>query len=117
MSLNRSTRTRTKVQCFCNKCNSALVNSRTKKRHMSKRINYQEVRPFGLPDEMDDIEMNNNEIEINYQEVRPFGLLDEMGDIEMNDDETDDNAMEYPLHIFLTKKLPINELAKSQFVK
>ena len=77
MSLNRSTRTRTKVQCFCNKCNGALVDPRMKKRHMSKRINYQKARPFGLPDEMDDIEMD--------------------------DDETDDNAMEYPLHIFLTK--------------
>src|SRR6266487_715060 len=86
MSLNRSTRMRTKVQCFCNKCNSALVDLRTKKRHMSKRINYQEAEPSGLPDEMDDNEM-------------------------------DDNAMEYPLYIFLTKKLPINELAKSQFVK
>src|SRR2546429_6617384 len=40
-----------------------------------------------------------------------------MDDIEMDDDETDDNAIEYPLHILLTKKLPINELAKSQFVK
>ena len=117
MSLNRSTRTRTKVQCFCNKCNSALVDLRTKKRHMSKRINYQEARPFRLPDEMDDIEMDDNEIKINYQEVGLFRLPDEMGDIEMNDDETDDNAMEYPLHIFLTKKLPINESAKSQFVK
>src|SRR6266487_2736784 len=81
MSFAKSTRTRMKVQCFCNKCNGALVNPRTKKRHMSKRINYQEARPSGLPDEMDDIEM------------------------------------EYPLHIFLTKKLPINESAKSQFVK
>src|SRR5215207_9349511 len=87
MSLAGSKRTRTKVQCFCIKCNGTLVDPRTKKSHMSRRIiNYQEVRPSWLPDEMDDIEM-------------------------------DDNEMEYPLHIFLTKKLPINKSAKYQKIK
>ncbi len=96
MSHARSTRTRTKVQCFCTKCNGALVDPRTKKGHMSKRINYQEAEPSELPDEMDDVEMDDN--------------------------ETGDNAMEYDLlpernYIFLTKRLPINESEKSQFVK
>src|SRR6266487_2112079 len=97
MSLAGSKRTRTKVQCFCIKCNGTLVDPRTKKSHMSRRIiNYQEVGPSWLPDEMDDIEMDDNE---------------------MDDNEIDDNEMEYPLHIFLTKKLPINKSAKYQKVK
>src|SRR2546430_160888 len=87
-------RVRTKVYCYCKKCNSSLTDLRTKKRHISKRINYEESRPS---DEIDDIEMDFNEI--------------------------DDNAMEYDLPItekdynFLTKKLPINESEKSQIIK
>ena len=112
MSLAGSKRTRTKVQCFCIKCNGTLVDPRTKKSHMSRRIiNYQETGPSWLPDEMNDIEMDDN------------GTDDEMDDDnemdgnEMNDNEMDDNEMEYPLHIFLTKKLPINKSAKYQKVK
>src|SRR5438067_11361769 len=84
-------RVRTKVYCYCKKCNSSLVDPRTKKRYISKRINYEESRPS---DEIDDIEMDFNEI--------------------------DNNEMEYDLPVierdynFLTKKLPINESEKSQ---
>ena len=87
-------RVRTKVYCYCKKCNGSLVDPRTKKRHISKRINYEEPRPS---DEIDDIEMDFNEI--------------------------DDNAMEYDPPVterdynFLTKKLPINESEKSQIIK
>jgi hypothetical protein len=99
MSFARSTRTRTKVQCFCDKCNGALVDPRTKKRHMSKRINYQEPGPS---DEIDDIEMDHNEIDDNAMEY------------EMDHNEIDDNAVEHERnYIFLTKKLPINESEKS----
>src|SRR3954471_9532722 len=82
-------RVRTKVYCYCKKCNSSLVNPRTKKRHISKRINYEESRPS---DEINDIEMDFNEI--------------------------DDNAMEHDPPVterdynFLIKKLPINESEK-----
>src|SRR2546423_10021356 len=87
-------RVRTKVYCYCKKCNSSLVDPRTKKRHISKRINYEEPRPS---DEIDDIEMDFNEI--------------------------DDNAMEHDPPVterdynFLTKKLPINESEKSLIIK
>jgi len=70
------------------------VDPRTKKRHISKRINYEESRPS---DEIDDIEMDFNEI--------------------------DDNAMEHDSPVterdynFLTKKLPINESEKSLIIK
>src|SRR5881398_3281977 len=102
MSLAGSKRTRTKVQCFCIKCNGTLVDPRTKKSHMSRRIiNYQEAGLSWLPDEMDDIEMDDNGTDDN----------------EMDDNEIEDNEMEYPLHIFLTKKLPINKSAKYQKVK
>src|SRR6185436_9825539 len=87
-------RVKTKVFYYCKKCNGSLVDSRMKKRHISKRINYEEPRPS---DEIDDIEMDFNKI--------------------------DDNTMEYDLLVterdynFLTKKLPINESEKSQIIK
>src|SRR2546421_10147987 len=89
---------------------------------MSRRIiNYQEAGPSWLPDEMDDNgtddemdddnEMDGNEMDDNEMDDN------EMDDNEMDDNEIDDNEMEYPLHIFLTKKLPINKSAKYQKVK
>src|SRR5256714_6289573 len=117
MSLAGSKRTRTKVQCFCIKCNGTLVDLRTKKSHMSRRIiNYQEAGPSWLPDEMDDIEMDDNRTD---DEMDDDNEMDgnEMDDNEMDDNKMDDNEMEYPLHIFLTKKLPINKSAKYQKVK
>src|SRR5207249_1006930 len=61
-------RVRTKVYYYCKKCNGSLVDPRTKKRHISKRINYEEPRPF---DEIDDIEMDFNEIDDNAMEHDP----------------------------------------------
>jgi len=114
MSFVKKTRTRTKVHCFCNKCNGALVDPRTKSKHTLRNINYKEAGLFELPD---DDEMGDNEMEINFQEA----------------DEMDDNAMEYELlpelfseipgplpernYIFLTKKMSINESENSQPVK
>jgi hypothetical protein len=108
MSFTNKSRTRTKVHCFCDKCNGALVDPRTKSKHMLRNVNYNEAGPSGPP------EMGDNETEINYQEV----------------DEMDDNAMEYePLselltdippernYIFLTKKMPINKSEDSRLVK
>src|SRR5204862_4473814 len=61
--------------------------------------------------EMDDIEMDDNGTDDEMDDDN------EMDDNEMDDNEMDDNEMEYPLHIFLTKKLPINKSAKYQKVK
>ena len=62
MSFAKKTKTRTKVHCFCNKCNGALVDPRTRSKHRS--INYKEAGPSGiLPD---DDEMGDNEIKIDY---------------------------------------------------
>ncbi|PKC09213.1 hypothetical protein RhiirA5_415965 [Rhizophagus irregularis] len=113
MSFAKKTRMRTKVHCFCNKCNGALVDPRTRSKHRS--INYKEDGPSGLLPDNDEI--GDNEIEINYQEA----------------DEMDYNAIEYeplselssdipgPLpvrnYLFLTKKIPINELENPQLVK
>src|SRR2546423_7662211 len=122
MSLAGSKRTRTKVQCFCIKCNGTLVDLRTKKSHMSRRIiNYQEAGPSWLPDEMDDIEMDDNRTDDEMDDDNEMNGNEmddnEMDDNEMDDNEIDDNEMEYPLHIFLTKKLPINKSAKYQKIK
>src|SRR5947208_5819685 len=87
-------RVRTKVYCYCKKCNGSLVEPRTKKRHISKRINYEEPRPS---DEIDDIKMDFNEIDDNVMEHDPPVT------------ERDYN--------FLTKKLLINESEKSQIIK
>ena len=75
MSFANKTRTRTKVHCFCNKCNGALVDPRTKAKHALKNINCKEAGLSGPPDN----KTGNNEIEINFQEA----------------DKMDDNAMEY----------------------
>src|SRR5436853_1459382 len=70
------------------------MDPKTKKRHISKRINYEEPRPS-----------------------------DEIYDIEMDFNEIDDNAIKYDPPVterdynFLTKKLPINESEKSQIIK
>src|SRR5436305_14865665 len=122
MSLAESKRTRTKVQCFCIKCNGTLIDPRMKKSHMLRRISkYQEVRPSWLPDEMDDIEMDDNRTDDEMDDDNEMNgnEMDDnkMDDNEIDDNEIDDNEMEYPLHIFLTKKLPINKLAKYQKVK
>ncbi|RGB30966.1 hypothetical protein C1646_764673 [Rhizophagus diaphanus] len=108
MSFAKKSRTRTKVHCFCNKCNGVLVDPRTRSKHRS--INYKEAGPFRLL--LDDDEMGDNKIKINYQEA----------------DEMDYNVMEYELpdipgplpernYLFLTKKMPINESENSQLVK
>src|SRR5205814_970921 len=87
-------RVRTKVYCYCKKCNGSLVDPRTEKKTYIKRINYEEPR---TSDEIDDIEMDFNEI--------------------------DDNAMEHDPPVterdynFLTKKLSINESEKSLIIK
>ena len=58
---------------------------------------FQEAEPSKLPDEMNDVEMddivevNDNKMGINYQEAEPSGLPDE---IDVNDNEIGDNAME-----------------------
>src|SRR5207245_10531104 len=87
-------RVRTKVYCYCKNCNDSLVDPRTKKRHISKRINYKEPRPSN---EIDNIEMDFNEIDDNAMEHDPPVT------------ERDSN--------FLTKKLSINESEKSLIIK
>ena len=58
---------------------------------------FQEAEPSELPDEMDDVEIDDivevddNKMGINYQEAEPSGLPDE---IDVNDNEIGDNAME-----------------------
>src|SRR5436305_14277620 len=94
MSLAGSKRTRTKVQCFCIKCNGTLVDPRTKKSHMSRRIiNYQEVRPSWLPDEMDNIEMNDNRTDNEMDDDNEIDS-NKMDDNEMDDNEMDSNKMD-----------------------
>jgi hypothetical protein len=117
MTLDRKTRKRTKVQCFCNKCNGALADPRAKIKHMSRGINYQEVGLSELPDEMSNIEMDYDEKD--YDETD----YDETGDNEMEHEPLPEIFSEItgPLpernYVFLTKKMPINESANSQFVK
>ncbi|CAB5193401.1 unnamed protein product [Rhizophagus irregularis] len=86
MSFAKKTRMRTKVHCFCNKCNGALVDPRTRSKHRS--INYKEDGPSGLLPDNDEI--GDNEIEINYQEA----------------DEMDYNAIEYEPLSELSSDIP-----------
>jgi hypothetical protein len=121
MSFIIKPRTRTKVQCFCDKCEGELVDPRTKTKHeelMTRKIN--NGRLSGLPDEMVPDEMGDIEMYDNGQEAGPSelpGLPDEMREVDNN--RMDDDAMELPErnYNFLTKKLPMHESAKYQSVK
>lgn len=121
MSFIIKPRTRTKVQCFCDKCKGELVDPRTKTKHeefMTRKIN--NGRLSGLPDEMVPDEMGDIEMYDNGQEAGPSelpGLPDEMREVDNN--RMDDDAMELPErnYNFLTKKLPMHESAKYQSVK
>ena len=102
-----TTRIRTKIFCFCKKCNGKLVNLRTKNAHASKYTSYAENN-FGTI----------------FQEAGPSNA------------KPSDNVMEYDLlpeitdplpkvieplsernYFFLTEKIPIHESAKVQIAK
>ena len=84
---------------------------------MSRRIiNYQEAGPSWLPDEMDDIEMDDNGMDDEMDDDNKMNGNEmddnEMDDNEMDDNEINDNEMEYPLHIFLNKKVAYKQIGK-----
>ena len=103
---------RTKVHCFCIKCNGALVDPRMRNKH---REYFQRAGSSAdFRSEMENVnEMDDNEMEGN----------------EMGDNEIDDNEMEYDplpeitnplpevIYSFLTKKIPIHESENFQRVK
>ena len=102
-----TTRTRTKVYCFCKKCDGSLVDPRTKKNHMlkytsdTKDNNQQEAGPSITepPAELSDAASNDSFSEM---DIDPLPVPE---------------IIEPPLsgsnYFFLTKKLPIRESAGS----
>src|SRR5918911_1612087 len=108
MPLTGNQSTRTKVHCFCIKCNGALVDPRTRNKH---REYYQGAGSSAdFRSEMEcDKEIDDKEME--------------------RDNEIDDNEMEHDLlpeitdplpeviYSFLTKKLPMHESENFQRVK
>ena len=103
-----SLRTRTKVLCFCKKCNGSLVDPRTKSKHMSIYThkennpdnNYQDAGPSNVEPTT---AYDNNEMDL---DVKPITAYDnnEM-DLDPLTDITDPLPDESKYH-FLTKKLP-----------
>lgn len=129
-----TTRTRTKVHCFCRKCNGKLVDPRMKNTHIMKSAgnysgnnNCQKAGPSITEpsDANDDNIMEYNQLHADDDNVMGYDLL-----------YADDNVMEYNLlpeitdplpeviepfsernYVFLTKKMPIHEPANFQMVK
>src|ERR1043165_1657565 len=81
-----SDRTRTKVFCYCKDCNGALVDPRTKTKHMSK------IRIIHEIEFDDETELTGNNDETTGNNDETTGNNDEME----FDDETDiNNEMEF----------------------
>src|SRR5918911_5417600 len=96
MPLTGNQSTRTKVHCFCIKCNGALVDPRTRNKH---REYYQGAGSSAdFRSEMEcDKEIDDNEMERDK----------EIDDNEMEcDNEIDDNEMEHDLLPEITDPLP-----------
>lgn len=102
---NLTTRTRTKVYCFCKKCNGKLVDPRTKKAHELKyggSSSYQEAEEAGI-----NLMECDPSPEINVQLSNSItGQLPEV--IE---------PLSEGNYSFLTKKIPIHESEKYQRIK
>ncbi|GES89190.1 hypothetical protein GLOIN_2v1788017 [Rhizophagus clarus] len=133
MSESLDTRTRTKVHCFCKECNSKLVNQRTKLKHELKyklksnvnnnfSNNYQEDSSNVISSDALDkdvmeydpiLEINDTSSDITEQLSEDIEQMSE--DIKQLSEDIE------PLltrnYFFLTKKIPIHELAKYQTIK
>ena len=108
-------RNRTKVYCFCKKCNGCLVDPRTKKNHTSAyNINSQgagssAIKPHEEVNDDEDMDLNI------YQEDDTFGDYDEIEHdlLPEPSSEPSSEPLPEPLpeplseRIFLTKKLSI----------
>ena len=99
-----TTRTRTKVYCFCIKCNGKLVDPRTKSKHELKHK-----------------KCADNNFDNNYQEAGPSNAA-----VDNNVMECDPLPDQLPEVIeplferncsFLTKKIPVYKLAKLQMIR
>ena len=108
MSFARKTSTRTKVYCYCKKCMGALVDPRTRNRHMAKKDtphDYQEAGPSIDPErdnEMDD--RDDNEMACD-----PLPEITDLLPEVINEPQRN--------YSFLTKKLPMHESESFQTIK
>ena len=119
-------RTRTKVYCYCKKCNGSLVDPRTKIQHSLKFKNYQEGEPFiAGPSNVEPSDAGPSNIEPSYAEPSNAGPSDagpsnadsntELSDaIPTFDDDLYNEMKIKSNNFFLTKKLPTHESAKSK---
>lgn len=105
MSYAKDTRTRTKVNCFCIKCNGAFVDPRTKASHTLK---YPQAQAGPSNSRLSDAKTNEMEIDIEMD--------NEYNPLPETLPETLPEPLPEPLsksnYIFLTKKLPIRESPK-----
>jgi len=70
-------RTRTKVYCYCKKCNGSLVDPRTKIQHSLKFKNYQEGEPFiAGPSNVEPSDAGPSNVEPSYAEPSNAGPSD-----------------------------------------
>ena len=86
-----SDRTRTKVFCYCKDCNGALVDPRTKTKHMSKiRI----IPEIEFDDETE-LTRNNDETTGNNDEMEFDDETDINNEMEFNDETGINDEMEF----------------------
>src|SRR6266480_4827150 len=99
-------RTRTKVYCYCKKCNGSLVDLRTKIQHSLKFKNYQEGEPFiAGPSNVEPSDAGPSNVDSNTELSNAIPTFD---DDLYNEMKIKSN------NFFLTKKLPTHESAKSK---
>src|ERR1043165_8637810 len=95
-----SDRTRTKVFCYCKDCNGALVDPRTKTKHMSK------IRIIPEIEFDDETELTGNNDETTGNNDETTGNNDEME----FDDETDiNNEMEFDDETGINDKMEFDD--------
>ena len=110
MSLAKNTRTRTKVHCFCDKCNGSLVDPRTKTKHASRTNIFNDYHQEAGPSNTRLSDAVETEIDDNEMEYEPLpAITDPLPEI--MEPLSERNCL------YLTRKLPIYESAKVSKVK
>ena len=109
--------TRTKVFCYCEKCDGKLTDPRTKASHMSKKRDIPLAGPSTVEMEIDDETIETDEDETGYNDDDIIYSDNEMHDPLPEINDLSPKPLSERNYLFLTKKLPIHESTKFQNVK
>ena len=110
MSYSDQTRTRTKVHCYCRKCGGRLVDPRTRDQH---KLKY--TYAINGPSNIEPSNAMNNFVNDDYQEAGPSNI--EPSYARPPYAVSNNGPLFEKNFSFLTKRMPIDESAKTQKVK